>query len=81
MSYEDLAPILKDFGGWAAVLLIVRWMMSRMDRLIDSMQVSISTFQKFQENEEKTHADLIETQREILEQVKELRLIRNLNTQ
>lgn len=28
---------IERLGGWGAVLLIVRWMMSRQDRLIDSL--------------------------------------------
>lgn len=71
---------IERLGGWAAVLVVVRWMMSRIDRMIDNqdrsvaaMKAAIDAFQGFQSSEEETHARLIETQREILEQIRDLK--------
>ena len=71
---------VERLGGWAAVLVVVRWMMSRIDRMIDNqdrsvegLKSAIDSFQRFQSVEEETHARLIETQREILDQIKDLK--------
>jgi hypothetical protein len=74
MSLNEIpASILQDATGWAAVLFIVRWMMSRMDRLIDNNDKSITAFQKFQEQEERTHQALVDTQERILSELKDLK--------
>lgn len=74
MSLSDIPQtILQDATGWAAVLFIVRWMMSRMDRLIDNNEKSISAFQRFQETEERTHQALVETQQRILDEIKDIK--------
>lgn len=74
MILEDIPQaILQDATGWAAVLFIVRWMMSRMDRLIDNNEKSISAFQRFQEQEEHTHQALVETQERILDEIKDIK--------
>jgi hypothetical protein len=77
---QSMFEWIERLGGWAAVLLVVRWMMSRFDRMIDSqdravaaMKSAIDAFQRFQSIEEETHARLIETQREILDQIRELK--------
>lgn len=73
MELIDPASFLQDATGWAAVLFVVRWMMTRMDRLIDGMQISIDAFQKFQGSSEHAHRELLETQKAILEQIQEIR--------
>lgn len=71
----DLA-LLKDIGGWAVVLLIVRWMMSRIDKLIASsdsnMRAAIDEFREFRVQETKEQAALQRSQIEILESVRRL---------
>ncbi len=79
MTLSDIPQtILQDATGWAAVLFIVRWMMSRMDRLIDNNEKSISAFQRFQEQEERTHQALVETQERILSKLEDIKT-HNLN--
>ncbi len=74
MILEDVPQaILQDATGWAAVLFIVRWMMSRMDRLIDNNEKSVSAFQRYQEQEERTHQALVETQERIRDEIKDIK--------
>lgn len=76
MTLSDISgTILQDATGWAAVLFIVRWMMSRMDRLIDNNEKSISAFQRFQEQEERTHQALVDTQERILSELKDIKTL------
>lgn len=79
MDKLDLAWI-ERLGGWAAVLVVVRWMMSRLDRMIDNqdrsvtaMQSAIATFENFQTIEAEAHGRLIETQKEILDQLRDMK--------
>lgn len=72
--------LIERFGGWVAVLAVVRWMMVRIDKMIDNQDRSvealrdaIKNFQSFQAGEEETHNLLLSTQREILEQIRDLR--------
>lgn len=68
--------LLKDIGGWAVVLLIVRWMMTRIDNLIASseanMKAAIEEFREFRVQETKEHAALQHSQTEILEGMRRL---------
>lgn len=72
--------LLERFGGWVAVLAVVRWMMIRIDKMIDNqdrsvtaLKSAIDSFQRFQVIEEEAHRNLLSTQREILEQIRDLR--------
>lgn len=83
MSLSDIpADILQSATGWAAVLFIVRWMMARMDRLIDGLEGSVrnnektlAAFQTFQESEERTHQALVDTQERILDKLNDLKAL------
>ena len=56
---------IERFGGWVVVLVIVRWMMSRMDRqagqvdaLIVEFKKAIDVFRGLQMEEDRVHAKI-----------------------
>lgn len=65
---------LKDIGGWGVVLLIVRWMMTRIDALIASsesnMKAAIQEFKDFRVQEQLQHSKIEDSQQEILEAIR-----------
>lgn len=70
---QELPSWFVDLGGWGVVLLIVRWMMTRIDKLIAAsdanMVAAISEFRAFRMQEQEQHAALEEGQRRILDQL------------
>ena len=50
---------VERFGGWAVVLAVVRWMMARIDRLIDTFERAIDTFHGFEREERKVHEEIL----------------------
>lgn len=56
---------IERLGGWAAILLVVRWMMTRLDKLIDSFQGAIEVFREFEYEERKTHDVILKSQEQI----------------
>lgn len=69
--------LLQDFGGWAVVLVVVRWMMVRIDSLIalsdTNMKAAIQEFKEFRLQEQRQHETLEEGQAEILSSIRSLR--------
>jgi hypothetical protein len=63
----DSLDWVERLGGWAAILLVVRWMMTRLDKLIDSFQETIATFRTFEAEERKTHEAIMESQKAIID--------------
>ncbi len=43
----EYAEWVERLGGWACVLIIVKWMMSRMDKLIDNLTKTAGAFSDF----------------------------------
>lgn len=79
MNQEQLVPIvegLSDLGGWGAFavssLFIARWMISRMDLMIESMTQAVNAFERFQREYQASHADLARTQAAILHSLERL---------
>ena len=67
---EDPPTVLawvERLGGWAVVLLIVRWMMSRIDKLIEGFSGALKNFQEFEIEERRMHGNIIETQDRIIQ--------------
>jgi hypothetical protein len=75
---------IERLGGWGVVLLVVRWMMSRIDadrrehrettrELVGSMQAALDQFARFESEEHDTHDRIVATQREILVELLRLR--------
>jgi hypothetical protein len=68
---NELPNWLTDVGGWGVVLLIVRWMMMRIDKLIAAsdvnMTAAIAEFRAFRLQELEQHASLEEGQQRILD--------------
>lgn len=76
MSLTDVPMAIEaipwtDVTGWGVVILVMRWMMTRMDRLIDTsnenMKSVIAEFRAFREQELEQHSRL-EDQHERMEQ-------------
>jgi len=72
--------LIERLGGWAAVMAMVRWMMSRQDRMLDNqeksveaLQSAIDAFHAFQMEEKGVHDRLERVQEEILEEVRGLK--------
>jgi hypothetical protein len=80
MDNSELIPWIERLGGWGVVILVVRWQMTRMDRMLDGLDKSVSmfaeslsTFQEFERESRRVHDIIVSTQREILEAIKESR--------
>jgi hypothetical protein len=69
----DLMQWVERLGGWAVVLLVVRWMMMRMDRMIDGWETVVTGFNAFQSTERDHHSEMLRTQRDILAAIRELK--------
>jgi hypothetical protein len=77
---SSLLAWIERLGGWGAFLLAVRWFVLRLDRSIQQTEKTLSSyltalehFKRFEEKEEEVHSAIIETQREILEAIKDLK--------
>jgi hypothetical protein len=71
---NDMGAWIERLGGWAVVLIIVRWMMSRIDRLLEGFLKALDQFQIFENEERRTHRAIVETQERILAELQRLRL-------
>ncbi len=76
MSNPELPAWIRDVGGWGVVLLIVRWMMTRIDTLIASsegnMRAAITEFREFRLQEQRQHEAIEESQQEILDRLRSM---------
>ena len=63
---------VERLGGWGAILLIVRWMMARLDKMIDSFQSAVVTFGDYEAEGRAAHNVIIEQQKRILDSIKEI---------
>jgi hypothetical protein len=65
--------LLQDVGGWAVVVLVVRWMMTRMDADRASsnrhFEALITEFKEWRVQEAEQHRSLERTQAEILSRI------------
>ena len=57
---------IERLGGWAVVLLIVKWMMARIDSLITGFDGALDVFREFQVEEREMHQELVRTQEKII---------------
>lgn len=68
----DLA-LVRELGGWAVVLIIVRWMMTRIDAQIASSDrqttAIVCEFKAWRDQEAEQHRALEEGQRQILKAI------------
>lgn len=69
----DVLDWVERLGGWAVVLIIVRWMMSRIDTMIEGWQRALDQFARFEEHEESVHKEIVQTQRDILTELRTLK--------
>lgn len=64
---------VERLGGWGVVLLIVRWMMTRIDKMIEGWSAALEQFARFEKSEEELHQRIVSTQYEILKSIEQLR--------
>ena len=76
---------VERLGGWAVVVMIVRWMLASQKDLIKTLTRAVDAFQEFEKAEEIHHVDqttamakIVETQKEILAELRELRATRRV---
>jgi len=58
---------VERLGGWAVVLIIVRWMMTRIDSLINGFTSALESFRTFETEERQMHSKILETQDTIIQ--------------
>lgn len=70
---------VERFGGWGVVILVVRWMMTRMDRMIDNFEEALEKFGKHEVEETVNRSQvrhdfshLHEDHKEILDKLEEV---------
>lgn len=68
---------VERLGGWAVVLVVVRWMMSRIDRTISGLEKSVATFsealatfREYEQAEVEAHREIASSQQRILDELK-----------
>lgn len=71
-NQEELFTWVERLGGWGVVLLVVRWMMTRIDKLITNLETAIKSFQAFEAAEEAVHTQVVDNQKKLCDTQKEL---------
>jgi len=76
-SLVPLFGVIEKAGGWTmfavSAVVVGRWMVSRMDRMIDTMVDAVATFQKVQIQDEIAHSELLVMQRQTITNLESLR--------
>jgi hypothetical protein len=57
----------------AGQTFILKWLMARSDRVVDSLGDAVASFKSFEKEEVTIHANIVETQLEIIRLLKEIR--------
>jgi hypothetical protein len=65
MQATDYLEWVERFGGWGALLLVVRWLMVRMDRTITAFEGMVRASDAHLEAHSDLHGDLKATQNRI----------------
>ena len=75
----DFLALFERFGGWIVVLIVVRWMMVRLDRqstqtdkLIDGFQETVAQFRRFESEEIDTHLKIMTALKQITESMSQV---------
>lgn len=76
----DAMDWIERLGGWGVVLLVVRWMMSRMDRMIDNLQSTASAFVEFRQEFHQYRQDDERVHGQIVQELQGLREDQNVKT-
>ena len=76
----DWMDWVERFGGWGVVILIVRWMMTRIDRMIDNFELALKKFDQHETEElvyrahaKHDFADLKDDHKEIIDILGEMK--------
>jgi hypothetical protein len=59
MELDGMMGWVERLGGWAVVLIIVRWFMMRLDIMIQQLTTAVSAFQRFESEEVVTHRAIL----------------------
>lgn len=72
LAVQSVMEWVERLGGWAVVLIVVRWMMSRSDQTVDGMADAIARFRSFEDEEKDVHHKITSTQDTIAATVQSL---------